>query len=149
MPKIFPIAEAELIEARERNRKRKRGELVNGFDLKLSEIRSLITQRRIQIKRPVYPGIQHLPYCTWARVGQVLRVREPIKFFGRNPRNAIYLYAEDPSWETSSWKKLESNLMPAKAQRFTISILTTSKAWEKWYWLIDVELVDESAKIEK
>lgn len=127
----------QLAAARDRNRRRLRGEIVNGFVLRANEVKRLVAHGGVRVKRQIHPAIVRWRWsCPYGVEGKTYLVKEPVKYFGTKSNSALYMYSDDPRWREFDWPLLAPDDMPSKAVRFVMTLENAHRVPDAWLWLL-------------
>lgn len=139
----------QLKEARKRNairlqREEERHNPARYIEMRKSEVITLAVAGGITLIRPIAPQHMRLRLwqCPYGRVRSTAWVKEPFRYWGKDPENAFYRYSDDAHWhelDGLGWLAYEKDGMPIKARRFCISILEVKRLQDARTWEIRVE----------
>lgn len=143
--------EQELKEAWQRNTDRNRRARRSNLDFRYLELNkaeaaTLALQQRLDLQRYIKP--QHMRYkvwmCPYGRIGDLVWIREPVLWWGKDQDHATYLYADDPRWasagDSDGWRAATAAMMPAQARRHRVVINNVSRPADERVWLISVQI---------
>lgn len=144
MPSPKRSYEEELIEARQRNKKRlariedpTQGRCIY---LKVSEVATLNLIGEVEIIRPIWPpALLKQAYCQWIQPGWMRWVAEDVKWFGANPEQALYRYSDDPEYAKITWQKAVAKQAPKKSWRICVECKTAIRSHNSYFWRIGLK----------
>lgn len=137
--------EQELELARRRNQARiKREERpLRCFALRRFEGETINLTGSVTVERPIWPpSSRKYAFCTWIRPGETVIALEDVKAWGKDPRNAIYVYRDQKEWDEldeKAWVYIMAKNAPIRSSRFHMICQSTERIINRFRWRIVLE----------
>lgn len=140
----------ELSAARKRNKLRlqraaARLDPARYIELTKAEATTLALSPMLTITRRIHPKMLSLRLwqCPFGRAGMIVWAHETVRWWGKDPEQARYIYADDAGWNHATaalgWRDCPPETMPKKARRFRMFISDVKRTEDGRSWLLTLE----------